>query len=418
MKVCVYTLGCKVNQYDSDSIIARLLKKYDVTDKMEKADVYVINTCAVTAEAERKSRQIMQRAKSLNPDAKILVIGCASQNNPKQFWDKGADFVSGTANKIAICDFENLSGFKNNIGCDEGCFPTAEVFEESGVAASFKTRHFVKVQDGCDNFCNYCLVPYLRGKPRSRSLENILNEVAEVSKAAKEIVLTGINLSAYGKDINLDLASLLDALKPYDIRVRLGSLEVNVVDDRLLQAAKNLRGFCDHFHLSLQSGSDKVLKEMNRHYTSSEYLSAVEKIRSYFPDAAITTDLIVGYPTETDKDFADSLEFAKKAAFADIHVFTFSPRKGTRAYDLKPLDSQVLNDRQTRASNLKYELKNKYNSFFLGKPLEVLFESESNGYMSGHSKNYISVYAKGVKHNEIKTVTPNKLFLDGVTIKE
>lgn len=418
MKVCVYTLGCKVNQYDSDSIIARLLKKYDVTDKMEKADVYVINTCAVTAEAERKSRQIMQRAKSLNPDAKILVIGCASQNNPKQFWDKGADFVSGTANKIAICDFENLSGFKNSIGCDEGCFPTAEVFEESGVAASFKTRHFIKVQDGCDNFCNYCLVPYLRGKPRSRSLENILNEVAEVSKAAKEIVLTGINLSAYGKDINLDLASLLDALKPYDIRVRLGSLEVNVVDDRLLQAAKNLRGFCDHFHLSLQSGSDKVLKEMNRHYTSSEYLSAVEKIRSYFPDAAITTDLIVAYPTETEQDFFDSLEFAKKAAFADIHVFTFSPRKGTEAYKLKPLDPKVLAKRQSEASALKRKLKDKYNSSFLGRPLEVLFESESNGYMSGHSKNYITVYSKGVKHNEIKTVTPNKLFLDGVTIKE
>ena len=418
MKVCVYTLGCKVNQYDSDSIIARLLKKYDVTDKMEKADVYVINTCAVTAEAERKSRQIMQRAKSLNPDAKILVIGCASQNNPKQFWDKGADFVSGTANKIAICDFENLSGFKNSIGCDEGCFPTAEVFEESGVAASFKTRHFVKVQDGCDNFCNYCLVPYLRGKPRSRSLENILNEVAEVSKAAKEIVLTGINLSAYGKDINLDLASLLDALKPYDIRVRLGSLEVNVVDDRLLQAAKNLRGFCDHFHLSLQSGSDKVLKEMNRHYTSSEYLSAVEKIRSYFPDAAITTDLIVAYPTETEQDFFDSLEFAKKAAFADMHVFTFSPRKGTEAYKLKPLDPKVLAKRQSEASALKRKLKDKYNSSFLGRPLEVLFESESNGYMSGHSKNYITVYSKGAKHNEIKTVTPNKLFLDGVTIKE
>lgn len=418
MKVCVYTLGCKVNQYDSDSIIARLLKKYDVTDKMEKADVYVINTCAVTAEAERKSRQIMQRAKSLNPDAKILVIGCASQNNPKQFWDKGADFVSGTANKIAICDFENLSGFKNSIGCDEGCFPTAEVFEESGVAASFKTRHFIKVQDGCDNFCNYCLVPYLRGKPRSRSLENILNEVAEVSKAAKEIVLTGINLSAYGKDINLDLSSLLDALKPYDIRVRLGSLEVNVVDDRLLQAAKNLRGFCDHFHLSLQSGSDKVLKEMNRHYTSSEYLSAVEKIRSYFPDAAITTDLIVAYPTETEQDFFDSLEFAKKAAFADMHVFTFSPRKGTEAYKLKPLDPKVLAKRQSEASALKRKLKDKYNSSFLGRPLEVLFESESNGYMSGHSKNYITVYSKGAKHNEIKTVTPNKLFLDGVTIKE
>lgn len=418
MKVCVYTLGCKVNQYDSDSIIARLLKKYDVTDKMEKADVYVINTCAVTAEAERKSRQIMQRAKSLNPDAKILVIGCASQNNPKQFWDKGADFVSGTANKIAICDFENLSGFKNSIGCDEGCFPTAEVFEESGVAASFKTRHFVKVQDGCDNFCNYCLVPYLRGKPRSRSLENILNEVAEVSKVAKEIVLTGINLSAYGKDINLDLASLLDALKPYDIRVRLGSLEVNVVDDRLLQAAKNLRGFCDHFHLSLQSGSDKVLKEMNRHYTSCEYLSAVEKIRSYFPDAAITTDLIVGYPTETEQDFFDSLEFAKKAAFADMHVFTFSPRKGTEAYKLKPLDPKVLAKRQSEASALKRKLKDKYNSSFLGRPLEVLFESESNGYMSGHSKNYITVYSKGAKHNEIKTVTPDKLFLDGVTVKE
>ena len=418
MKVVVYTLGCKVNQYDSDSIIAGFLKKgYAVTDKMERADVYVINTCAVTAEAERKSRQIMQRAKSLNPDAKIFVVGCASQNNPKQFADKGADCILGTANKIAVCDFDSLP-LKSNANECQYSLPTAKVFEETGVASTFKTRHFIKVQDGCDNFCNYCLVPYLRGKPRSRSLENILNEVSQVAKSAKEIVLTGINLSAYGSDINLDLALLLDALKPYDIRVRLGSLEVNVVDDRLLYAAKNLGGFCDHFHLSLQSGSDKVLREMNRHYTSSEYFSAVEKIRSYFPEAAITTDLIVGYPTETDKDFADSLEFADKVAFADMHVFTFSPRKGTEAYKLKPLDPKVLAKRQSEASALKRKLKDKYNSSFLGRPLEVLFESESNGYMSGHSKNYITVYSKGAKHNEIKTVTPDKLFSDGVTVKE
>lgn len=409
MKVCVFTLGCKVNQYDSDSIVKGLEQKgYSVSEELEKADVYIINTCAVTNEAERKSRQTVARAKALNPDCKIYVCGCASQNDSEQFKSKdNVVYVSGTANKLALIDFEKLED------SDCGCTSTATVFEEAGTALSLRTRHYLKVQDGCDNFCNYCLVPYVRGRSRSRSLENVLEEMTEAVKSTKEVVLTGINLSAYGLDIGMNLTDLIKAVKDFDVRIRLGSFEVNVVTEEFLLALKGLKKFCEHFHLSLQSGSDATLKAMNRHYTTAEYRNAVNLIRKYFPDAAITTDIIVGYPTETEKDFVDSYEFAKEIEFADVHVFTYSPREKTVSFKLKPLSGDILLDRQRRLSLLKQELKNNYNKRFIGKPLEVLFENRANGNMCGHTRNYITVYGDG-EAGELKTVVPKELYKDGL----
>ncbi|MGN0795673.1 MAG: tRNA (N(6)-L-threonylcarbamoyladenosine(37)-C(2))-methylthiotransferase MtaB [Christensenellales bacterium] len=409
MKICVFTLGCKVNQYDSDAIVKGLKQKgYDVVEQLEYADVYIINTCAVTNEAERKSRQAVARATALNPDCKIFVCGCASQNDAEQFKSKNnVVYVSGTANKLALIDFEKIES------SDCTCLSTATVFEETGTALSLRTRHYLKVQDGCNNFCNYCLVPYVRGRSRSRSLENVLEEMNEAVRSTKEIVLTGINLSAYGLDVGLSLTDLINAVRDYDVRIRLGSLEVNVVTEEFLLALKNLKRFCEHFHLSLQSGSDATLKAMNRHYTTTEYKNAVKLIRKYFPDAAITTDIIVGYPTETEEDFIESYEFAKEIAFADIHVFTYSPRDKTVAFKLKPLSGDILLDRQRRMSSLKQNLKNEYNSAFIGRPLEALFENRANGSMCGHSGNYITVYGDG-KAGELKTVVPKELYKDGL----
>ena len=303
--VAFLTLGCKVNQYDADAMRAVLdYGGLRVCDAQDRADVYVINTCAVTAEAERKSRQAVTRILRINPDAEIYVCGCASQNNFSQFARDGVKFISGTKGKLALA--EEL--VKRYGGSDDGFFDkivtsdfdTAEKYEEFRGTLTMRTRHYVKIQDGCNNFCSYCIVPYLRGRSRSRSMSGILREIETAETASREVVLTGINLSAYGKDIGTSLADLLTALQSCDIRVRLGSLEVGVIDERFLEAAKGMKKFCPHFHLSLQSGDDAVLRNMNRRYTSEQYYEKVALIRKYFPEAAVTTDIIVGYPTESD----------------------------------------------------------------------------------------------------------------------
>ena len=409
-KVAVLTLGCKVNQYESDAIVAGLGSEYDVTENLEFADIYIINTCAVTNEAERKSRQAITKAVKLNPNCKIYVCGCASQNNPAQFKDKpNVVYVSGTADKLALCSLDEIEENK----AVELSAPTA--YEDTSVAATVRTRHFLKVQDGCNNFCSYCIIPLLRGRSRSRSLLSVLKEIEEVKERTKEIVLTGINLSSYGKDIGLSLKELIKAISKFDIRVRLGSLEVGVVDDELLAALKELPGFCEHFHLSLQSGDDEVLKAMNRRYTTAEYADKVALIRSYFPKAAITTDIIVGFPTETEEQFENTCRFVKEVKFADIHVFSFSKRENTAAAKLQQLDPKTIDERQKKLSAIKWELKKAYNSSFIGVPLKVLFEAkESSGYITGHSGNYITVYALDASPGEIKTVVPSKIFEDGL----
>jgi len=483
MKIVSFSLGCKVNQYESDALLAILSQKgYEISEKLEFADVYILNTCAVTAEAERKSRQTITRVLAINPNAKVFVCGCASENNVEPYLlREQVVYASGTAKKMAICDaieehlkcqkskivltenpkcdddniiysnnIENIKQnndidknikqnvdkdenievkssnnndeiknniLKNNNGiieCKNYVIDADKKFEEMGNSISPRTRHYIKVQDGCDNFCSYCIIPYLRGRGRSRLITNILKEVEFASTRTKEIVLTGINLSAYGKDIESSLANLLWALKDFDIRIRLGSLEVGIIDRELLEATKKLPAFCDHFHLSLQSGDDRVLKAMNRHYNTAEFKKAVELIREYYPEAAITTDVIVGFPTENDESFQNSKAFVKDIEFADIHIFSFSPRERTVAAKMPQLDRKLIEARHKELEKVKLDLRNNYNSKFLNQPQEVLFESKQNGYYTGHTKNYITVYRAEAKRGEISTVVCSELFNDGM----
>lgn len=402
MRIVVYNLGCKVNQYESDSIIRELVARgHEVYDDFTEADAYILNTCAVTNEAERKSRQAIARARKFNADARIIVCGCASENNAEQFSDKdGVTYVSGVAGKAKIPDM------MDNISVSVADLPVK--YEDDMAIDGIRTRAFLKVQDGCNNFCSYCIIPYLRGRSRSREISSVVQEFDRLSRRVNEIVLTGINLSAYGTDIGLSLKDLLTALSGFDTRIRLGSLEVNVIDSGFLEACMSLKRFCPQFHLSLQSGDDSVLKDMNRHYSTAEYLAKVKLIREYFPDAAITTDLICGYPTESDENFKNTLDFIKKVNFADMHIFVYSPRKGTRASKLKLIPHEIAKERANTAIKVAEEMKKAFLKAHIGSKLEVLVE---NGY--GYSREYIKVYTKG-NDGEIKIVSPSEIYLDGM----
>ena len=411
-KIVVYTHGCKVNQYDSDAMLNILKSAFDVSDDLEMAESYIINTCAVTAEAERKSRQTVTKIRKINPDAKIYICGCASQRDAMQFDREGVVYVSGTDGKIALA--------KALASCEEfdrtaSDFSISKEYEENEGVLSLRTRHYIKVQEGCNNFCSYCIIPYLRGRSRSRNIENIKTELDDAVKVAKEVVLTGINLSAYGLDKGSSLAELITQLKDYNVRFRLGSLEVGVIDKTLLDATKTLKDFCPHFHLSLQSGDDTTLKKMNRHYTTEEYKKAVDLIRDYYPNGAITTDIIVGFPTETEEQFQNSKEFARTVRFADIHCFPYSSRKGTVAGKLPTLDKATLDRRAKEMGEVKKDLVNAYLNDQIGKPLNVLFETvDKDGMWCGHTENYVKVYSKNGEKNTLKTITPTRLYLDGL----
>ena len=386
MKAVVFTLGCKVNECESDSLINGLIKLgYEVSDKLEYADLYIVNTCAVTAEAEKKSRQTSSRIYKLNPNARVIFTGCATQKNPKPFTEKkNASLVTGVFGKNKILEMLN--------DCGEKIFDPTSEFEELLAVKSLRTRAYVKVQDGCNNFCAYCIIPYLRGRSRSRDTKNVVEEVVTVG--AKETVINGINLSAY--DYNgKTLTDLMLALKDVNTRIRLGSLEVGVITEEFLTALKGLKDFAPHFHLSLQSGSNAVLKKMNRHYTTEEFKDKVDLIRKFFPLAGITTDIIVGFPTETEEDFLESVNFAKEVAFSDIHPFIFSPRSGTVAYKMVDLPHEIKKARLDKLLQVKLQLKEKFISSCINKPFEIIVEESADGFMQGYTENYIRAYIKG-----------------------
>ena len=420
-KISVFTLGCKVNQYDGDAMLAIFNEAgFEVAEGLEFADIYILNTCAVTAEAEKKSRQAVSRIIKVNPSAKIYVCGCASQNNFIQFAKSGVVYISGTDKKTElarqiVAKYVNSSDMPQCVA-EEKRFDISDKYEDNDGVYNLRTRHFIKVQDGCDNYCNYCIIPYLRGHSRSRSVESIIKELDGVRGSVKEIVVTGINLSAYGLDIGLSLAELLKKLSKYDdLRVRLGSLEVCVVNDAFLKATKKLKHFCPHFHLSLQSGDDSVLMAMNRHYDTEQYFQAVKLIRGYYPSASITTDIIVVYPTETEEMFENCMKFARKVGFSDIHVFSYSSRKGTVAGRMPVLPAEVVDDRQRRLSALKRELADNYLNKQIGMPQQVLFETQCDGLWVGHTPNYVKVYSANGRHNEVRTIIPRRKYSDGLS---
>ncbi len=378
MKACVFTLGCKQNEAESASLMRGLEERgYEVTDELGSADLYLLNTCAVTAEAEKKSRQAVARMRKFNPSAPVIVCGCASEHNAEEFASReGVVLVTGTARKDKILALLNERGVFRET---EGCFTELPPPKET------KTRAYLRVQDGCNRFCSYCLIPYLRGRSRSRKAENVLEEARGMS--AKEIVLTGIDLSDY-RDGGIDLGGLLLLLKDVPARVRLGSLEVGVVTEDFLEKMRAAGNVMPHFHLSLQSGSDAVLRAMNRKYTRGKYLEACGRIHRYFPDAAITTDIIVGFPTETEEDFCASLSIVKEAGFARVHAFPFSPREGTAAYKMKDLSPAVKKERMGRMLEAAKEAEESYIARFLGREAVALFEADG-----GYTENYLRVYA-------------------------
>ena len=327
MKIAVITLGCKVNKYESDALIFTLrCSGNEATDKLEYADAYIINTCAVTNEEEKKSRQMIERCRKFNKNAKIFVIGCASQNRPAQFQEKGVSYLQGVANKMEILNHLNETG--------EKIYPLPERYENDMFSAQTLSRAFIKVQDGCNNFCTYCIIPYLRGRSRSRDMQSVLEEVEKLPKSVKEVVLVGIDVSSYQQNGKKALIDLLEKLDKYGFRLRLSSMEDNLVDEDFVLRLSKLKNFCPHFHLSLQSGSDEVLRKMNRKYTTTQFLNSVNLIRKYFSLAGITTDVIVGFPTEAEENFLETMEFVKKVKFSNLHIFPYSKRDGTVASKL------------------------------------------------------------------------------------
>lgn len=394
MKICVMTLGCKVNKYESDALIYNLkLKGYQATDKFEPADVYVINTCAVTAEAERKSRQMIARCKKYNENAKFFICGCASQKNSGQFLEKDATFVSGVAGKKKISEYiDKLAKHDRRLlKKRDRTEKLPKDYEDDLFAEQSRTRAYIKIQDGCDNFCSYCIIPYLRGRSRSRAIFSIINEVSKLSKDIKEVVLTGINVTDYKIDGKPSLLSLLTELDTFGLRLRLSSMEDSLISEEFVEGLSRLDNFCPHFHLSLQSGSDSVLKRMNRHYTTKMFKQSVDLIRKYFPLAGITTDIIVGFPNESDEEFRQTYEFTKEVGFSQLHIFPYSNREGTVASKLyRDLPKSIKQKRFEELDKLNSQLKLDF--IKKNKTGSVLIEEQIDGYYVGYTKNYIRCY--------------------------
>ncbi len=401
MKACVFTLGCKLNEVESASLMRGLEERgFEVTDEPSFADLYLINTCAVTAEAEKKSRQAVARMRKFNPAARIIVCGCASEKDAAAFGKReGVTVVSGAMRKDKLLSLLD----------EHGVFlETESEFSELPAPKRNRTRAFLRIQDGCNRFCSYCIIPYLRGRTRSRSLSGILAEAK--SCGAKEIVLTGVDISSY-RDGDRGLPALVSALSEVPARIRLGSLEVSAVTEEFLLAAKEAGNVCPHFHLCLQSGSTRVLKDMNRKYTREEYLSACARIRKYFPDAAITTDIIVGFPTETEEDFLLSLSMVEEAGLARVHAFPFSPRSGTRAAKLPDLPSSVKKERMERMLAAAAKAQRSFLTASLGREEVALFEEDG-----GYTERYIRVFAEGAKEGAMYRVRLSGVRGDGMNV--
>ncbi|MBQ2753529.1 MAG: tRNA (N(6)-L-threonylcarbamoyladenosine(37)-C(2))-methylthiotransferase MtaB [Firmicutes bacterium] len=422
-KVASFALGCKVNQYESEAI-AELFKEkgYEIVGIDDYADIYIINTCTVTNFGDKKSRQLIRKCKRQNPEAFVAAAGCYAQVAPDEILSiDGVDLVVGTSGRKDIVRFVEegfLSGEKQAVVSE---IMKVRDFEELSVSnLEDRTRAYIKIQDGCDRFCSYCIIPYARGPVRSRKMEDIIAEVEKLSaNGFKEVVLTGIHVASYGKD--LKNVGLLDVIKEVGKskgieRIRLSSVEPNIITDEFMQELSKIDKACDHFHLSLQSGCAKTLKEMNRRYTPDEYKKAVETVRKYMPYAGFTTDIIVGFPGESEQDYKESCDFAEEIGFLKIHVFPFSPKKGTPAAKRKDqLLNNVKSERSRHLIEISDRLGEKFISSFVGKEMDVLFErKDNNGFWEGHTTNYIKVKARNNDEleNVIRKVRITKAFAE------
>ena len=401
--VAFATLGCRVNHYETEAMAEKFIREgYEVTDFEIFADVYVINTCSVTNMSDKKSRQIISRARRTNENAIIAAVGCYSQVSPEEVSKiEGVDVVLGTRNKGDIVYYVNKAKDEKKPQLMVGEVLKNNQFEELNIEEyQDKTRAFLKIQDGCNRFCAYCLIPYTRGTTCSKDPEKVLDEIRKLAQHGfKEIILSGIHTASYGVDLdgNVTLITLLEEIEKTDgiERVRIGSIEPSFFTDEVIEKIKNMKKLCPQFHLSLQSGCDATLKRMNRRYTAKEYEDAVNKIRENLNDASITTDVIVGFPGETDEEFNETYEYLKGIKLTKTHIFKFSPRKGTKAADMpNQVDGNVKDKRSKALIELNAKNESDFGKSLIGRELEVLVEQEvSNklGVFEGYTRNYVKV---------------------------
>ncbi len=399
--VGIYTLGCKVNQYESEAIAERALSAgLEVLSPTARCDVYIINTCTVTAESDRKARQFIRRAIHQNPNAYILVTGCLSQTQPENVAAiAGVDYICGNADKQSVVDaaIELLQkGEKNKRPVIQCPPPDSRGFERMQITHFDRTRAYVKIEDGCESHCTYCIIPHARGAIRSKAPEDVLREVEGLVRGGcREVVLTGIETASYGKDLsNCNFAELLCMVDriPDIGRVRLGSLDPSLMKQSFVDRIAPLASLAPHFHLSMQSGSDKILALMKRKYNRRMALDGMERLRRAIPDVQFTTDMIVGFPQETEEDFEDTLDFVRKARFLMIHVFPYSRREGTPAAAMSgQIPQEVKHARVKRLQEVQAQIRNEILSEQVGRTCEVLFEEYADGYASGHTKDFIEV---------------------------
>jgi len=437
LNVSFITLGCKVNQFESEAMMELFEKEgFKIIPACDKSDIFIINTCAVTKESDRKSRQLINKAKRMNKNAIVAAVGCSVQLNSERISEEtSVDIVIGTKNKSEIARLikDKLNNLDVKTIVDK--FKPHESFEELSISKEHdKTRANIKIQDGCNQFCTYCIIPYVRGPIRSRDSEDIVKEVRNLSENGyKEVVINGIHISSYGKDINKEnaLISLIENINSIDgnaqngiERIRLGSLEPNIITEEFIQRLSKLDKACDHFHLSLQSGSDTVLQRMNRRYKASEYKEKVDLIRKYMPNSGITTDIIVGFPGETEKEFNETLEFVKKINFSRIHVFKYSIREGTKAATFEnQVDEKIKAERSKKLIKLADELAQNFMQHMVGETVSVLIEKKSEDIYEGYTTNYIrTVVESGTDINnkiiQVKVIKANNDFITGSLLKE
>jgi len=406
-KVAFFTLGCKVNQYETEAMMELFESRgYEVVGTDDRADVYVINTCTVTSLGDKKSRQFIRRAKRLNDEAIIGVVGCYSQVSPEEVEKiEGVNVIIGTNNRKQIVDVVEDINVWDKIVLVDDIMKVTEFEELKIETIKDKTRAFLKIQEGCNQYCSYCIIPYARGPIRSRQPENIISEVKRLAENGfKEIVLTGIHVASYGKD--LECVTLTEVLKKvHEVegieRIRLSSLEPRMFSDEFISAIKNMPKFCNHFHLSLQSGSDSVLKRMNRKYTTLEYANIVDRLREELDNPSFTTDIIVGFPGETNEEFEETYAFANRIGFSQIHVFKYSPREGTPASKMSDqVHGDVKSDRSSKLISLTQKMSDDYMESFIGQEVDVLLEGEYEqmpNYLEGLDDHYLRICSEAPK---------------------
>lgn len=417
-KAALHNLGCKVNAYETEAM-QHLLEEagYEIVPFTQKADVYVINTCSVTNMADRKSRQMLHKAKKNNPDSIVVAVGCYVQTSEKEVLnDLSVDIVIGNDRKhdlVRLLEEYSLDSVNDTVDdINDGKHDFEELFIDQ---TKEHTRAFIKVQDGCNQFCSYCIIPYARGRVRSRRFENVIAEVERLAaNGFKEVVLTGIHLSSYGVDFEeatglLELIQAVNAVKGIE-RIRLGSLEPKIVTEHFASELSKLDKICPHFHLSLQSGCDATLKRMNRKYTTKEYERGCELLRKYFVHPAITTDVIVGFPGETEEEFEQTKAYLEHIHFYEMHIFKYSKRKGTRAAVMPDqIDEQVKAARSEKLIALGHDMSKEFRKFYIGKNEEVLFEEKAvigdKEYFVGYTKEYVKVAKKTDENLENQIVS-------------